>query len=147
MKPGNILLAISVLVVVFGIPAIFSYIFADREAKAVAGTATVKITAPGVYDARILRWIDGDSATADIKLGFGVALLDQRLRLARVDTPERGEPDYAEARAVAEKCGVDVLIRGDVKDKYGRWLVEVYCEGAGDNLNNILIERGWSYGK
>jgi len=100
------------------------------------------------YAAEVKRHVDGDTMVVDIDLGLGVWLKDQHLRLNRVDTPERGEPDYDAATRVAQTaCPVettaDLVIPG--KDKYGRWLAEITCRGV--NLNDRLIQRGWKYEK
>jgi len=100
------------------------------------------------YDATITRWIDGDSAIVDIKVGLGIWLHDQHLRLNRVDTPERGEEDYQEATKVSMRVcspGRAYPIQVLGKDKYGRWVVEMTCVGV--NLNDSLIQRGWEYEK
>ncbi len=98
----------------------------------------------GMYLAKVDRWIDGDSVIVDIYLGFDVWLVDQRARLARVDTPERGQPDFKEATELARKtCPDKVYITDGGRDKYGRLLVEMDCDGV--RINDKLRERGWVY--
>lgn len=53
------------------------------------------------YRATIDRWIDGDTVDMLVDLGFRITT-HQRFRLIGVDTPERGQAGYVEARQVAE---------------------------------------------
>jgi len=149
MKVKNTMIIIMAAILMIISPGLTAFIIMsiDATSETKGDLIEMKVTAPGVYRAQISRWIDGDSAVADIALGYDVSLLNQRLRVARVNTPERGETDFEKAKSIAVKCGDDILIRGQDKDKYGRWLVEIYCEDTGDNLNNILIEHGWIYGE
>jgi len=99
---------------------------------------------PGCYTARVKRWVDGDTVVVDVDLGFDVRLVDQRMRLLGVDTPERGEPGHLEAAEFsASLCPMDmnILIRPRGKGKYGRWLVDLECNSI--NLNEQLKAKGW----
>jgi micrococcal nuclease len=75
------------------------------------------------FSAKVERIIDGDTIEVNGK----------RIRLALVDTPERNELLYAEAKAfTARLCpvGSEVLIDQDDKqryDRYGRMIAKVYC--------------------
>lgn len=98
----------------------------------------------GMYTAKIKRWIDGDSCILDIEVGFDIWLIDQRTRLARVDTPERGQPDFKKATKIAEDtCPDKVFITDGGRDKYGRLLVEMDCNGV--RINDKLRTHGWVY--
>lgn len=79
------------------------------------------------YSACVVRWVDGDTVDLLVELGFHVRTI-QRFRLIGVNTPERGQPGYAEARACAESVlppGSRLEITSQKSDKYGRWLVEL----------------------
>lgn len=90
----------------------------------------------------VTKVIDGD--TVDVDDG-------KRIRLSLVNTPERNEPGYAEARDFVQKvCGVGkpIIIDEDDRQKggsYGRMIGLVYC---GDeyliSLNQILVEKGYA---
>ena len=98
------------------------------------------------YTVSLDRWIDGDSAVGAISLGLGVWLHDQHLRLARVDTPERGKEGFDEATRLSERTcpvGVEASIEVIGKGKYGRWLVEMNCDSV--SLNDKLRLKGWKY--
>lgn len=48
------------------------------------------------YKATVLRVVDGDTVDVSIDLGFSTKT-DRRLRLAGIDTPERGHPCHEAA--------------------------------------------------
>ena len=79
--------------------------------------------------------IDGD--TLDIN--------DIRIRLALVDTPERGQDGYKEAMEFVKNLCLNK--RGEVDiddaqrrgDRYGREIGVIYCDGI--NVNKALVEN------
>lgn len=79
--------------------------------------------------------VDGD--TLDIN--------DIRIRLALVDTPERGQDGYKEARefvknlCLNKKGEVDIDDGQRRGDRYGREIGVVYCDGI--NVNKVLVEN------
>ena len=80
---------------------------------------------PYVYQAKVARWVDGDTVDLDVDLGFKMRTM-QRFRLIGIDTPERGQPGYTEARQLAESLmpsDSPVLFESMKSDKYGRWLI------------------------
>ncbi len=93
---------------------------------------------------RLLRVVDGD--TLEVVCQGGA---EERVRLLRVDTPERGEPGHAAARrALRDALGRDALRLlleepdQPVRDRYGRLLAYVY---AGERNQNVeQVRRGWS---
>jgi len=102
---------------------------------------------PGrVYEADILRWVDGDTVVTDLNVGLGIWLHNQHLRLNRVDTPERGQPDYETATRLSRSlcpAGLVSYVTITKRDKYGRWLAEMECRGV--SVNDRLLQRGWVY--
>lgn len=91
----------------------------------------------GVRYAYVERAIDGDT----IKLVGG-----EHVRYLGVDTPERGEPFYIEAKrrnsALVKKQNVKLVVcDAEPKDKYGRTLAWVYVDGA--FVNAVLIKEGF----
>lgn len=79
--------------------------------------------------------VDGD--TLDIN--------DIRIRLSLVDTPERGEEGYKEAKNFVKDVCLDKKGEVDIDDgqrrgdRYGRDIGVVYCDGT--NLNKALMEN------
>jgi micrococcal nuclease len=104
---------------------------------------------PGLYTYRafVRRVYDGDTVTLDIDLGFDVVLREQRVRLLRINAPElRGESRAAGLRSrdalrarIANKWVV-LRTERDRKEKFGRWLGEVWIEGA--CVNEWMLAEG-----
>lgn len=106
------------------------------------------------YKAIIRSVYDGDTATADIDLGFKVWVKNAKLRFYGIDTPElRGSSDEEKVRAVEARDWVrdqilnkEVVVKSLGKGKYGRWLVQIWKiedgEIAEDTINNELIKLG-----
>ena len=113
---------------------------------------------PFAYRFSVDRVIDGDTIEGDIDLGFSVKLDDQRLRLLRVNTPERKAPTKAagdRAKSFTErwlKDHANIVIRSRKRDKqhadkdaFGRYLVEVFGDDEGGQqscLNDALLQSG-----
>lgn len=94
------------------------------------------------YKARIESVIDGDTVDAIIDLGFKTSMR-QRLRLARIDTPERGQDGYAQARDFVTWAVVDkpVKIKTEKISKWGYYLAEIMLPDD-RNLSDALVEAG-----
>ena len=81
----------------------------------------------------VTKVVDGD--TLDIN--------GTRIRLALVDTPERGQPGFGEAKKFVESLCLGKTAELDVDsgqrrgDRYGREIGVVYCEGQ--NVNEKLM--------
>lgn len=91
------------------------------------------------------RVIDGDSAILAVDLGNKITWRES-FRLMGIDTPERGQPGYAEAKGYLAQllgCGVS---RAETHraDKYGRWLVDLYIavEGGELHVNRLMVVEG-----
>lgn len=96
-------------------------------------------TGPIEYDYRstVVRVIDGD--TLDVEAG-------DRIRLAIVNTPERGEDGYGAATEYTrDLClGQKALIDLDEGQglTFGRVVAKVYCQGQ--DLNRNLLDYGFA---
>ena len=113
-------------------------------------------TSPELYTYRafVRKVYDGDTITCDISLGFNVELKNQKIRLARINTPEvRGEerPEGLKSRdALRNRIGskwIKLKTYLDKKGKYGRWIGEVWLEE--ECINDWLLTEGYAieYGK
>lgn len=84
---------------------------------------------------RVTYIVDGD--TLDVN--------DVRIRLALVDTPERGEIGYQTAKTftkdvcLGEQAEVDIDNGQRGGDAYGREIGVVYCDGV--NINSELLDK------
>jgi len=100
------------------------------------------------YNAKIVRWVDGDTVIVDIDLGFYVTR-QERIRLARINAPELNSPvpyqvrKAKSARAKAKKFapeGSEVILstsKNDI-DRYSRYIGEITLNGK--NISDYLIE-------
>lgn len=90
------------------------------------------------YKAKVLRWVDGDTVSLELDLGFNISLIE-RFRLLGTDTPERSQPLWTEAKQCSESVlpvGTYLTITTHKKDKYGRWLVSL------PQVTQALTEKG-----
>lgn len=101
------------------------------------------LTLSYTYRAMVDRWVDGDTVWLTVDLGFRMSATTN-FRSYGINTPERGEPGYAEATARANElapAGFEVLVTTyKDPDKYGRWLAEVVANGI--DVNQALIAEG-----
>lgn len=102
---------------------------------------------------QVIKVVDGDTVDCTIDLVFGIREVMFRFRLAGVDTPERGEPDFDRATQIhkawhaeggivtvkTQKAGPSTSGIGD--GAFGRWLGDFYR--GDDSLSAVLIAEGW----
>jgi endonuclease YncB( thermonuclease family) len=104
------------------------------------------------YRAALRRVVDGDTIDFDVDLGFEVHSFS-RVRLLGLNTPEifgpskpAGLVSMAFVQQWLDNRAGQVLVRSykaKQKEKYGRWLVEVWSpDGVGGSLNAELLARG-----
>ena len=96
------------------------------------------------YKANIERVIDGDTIEGIVDLGFKTTQ-HQRFRLLGVDTPERGQENYKEAKDFVTKLVLNrtVFIKTEKDDAFGRYLAVVFYtdeNGILKNLNKEIYE-------
>ena len=107
--------------------------------------AAARVMRPYTYGAKVVRWVDGDTVWLDVDLGFRMTgELD--MRLLDVNTPERGQPGYDEAKTFVSElapAGSEVVIATYKNpDKYGRWLVQVFTkDDVVVSVNQKLLTR------
>ena len=100
------------------------------------------------YNAKIVRWVDGDTVIVDIDLGFYVTR-QERIRLSRIDAPELNSKVAYQvrkakgARAKAKKFapeGSQVVLTTSKSsiDRYSRYIGEISFNGK--NVSDYLIE-------
>lgn len=96
------------------------------------------------YDATITRWVDGDTLDAAVDVGFRLTA-NLRFRLHGIDTPERGQPGWAEATTyVTHTTPPGTLVQLDTykdPDHFGRWLAVVW-DNTGTSINQQLLDAG-----
>ena len=103
------------------------------------------------YKCKLVRVIDGDTVDIDIDLGFGVWLRKQRIRMYGIDTPEirtKCEVEKEFGLKVRDTLREKILrkvvtVQCHELDKYGRLLIDVFCDGS--NVNNWLIDEKYAF--
>ena len=109
---------------------------------------------PWIYNARLIKGVDGDTADAWIDCGFNISV-KKRIRFKGVDTWESRTRDLDEKKLglKAKAYTLEMLSRNDGKftvkshgvGKYGRLLGEIFIEGEEKSLNQLLIDNGHAY--
>lgn len=95
----------------------------------------------------VVRVIDGDTFVADVDLAFHITIR-MSCRLTGVNTPERGQPGWAEARdELAHVLGLGpVTVRSVKADKYaGRFDADVVVTPTGDPFGPVDV-ASWLVG-
>ncbi|MDX5401068.1 MAG: thermonuclease family protein [Rhodobacterales bacterium] len=99
------------------------------------------------YRAIVRRIVDGDTVDCDVDMGFRAWRMNERFRLAGVNTPEMRGPDRDAGRAA--KAFVESLIAPGAEiiietakdpDSFGRWIATVYINNQ--SLNDALVDHG-----
>jgi len=92
------------------------------------------------YTATVENVVDGDTLDLSIDLGFKVKTT-QRVRLARIDAPERTQPGYAEAKDFVRDVALKkaVLVKTYKASKWGYYLADITL-ADGRNLNDTLVQ-------
>ena len=103
------------------------------------------------YRARVVSVYDGDTCRVDLDLGFGIWIRKEKIRLARINTPELRGSQRMEGLKARDYLRDLILGRSiiletkkDRKGKYGRYLGELWLEQAGQwvNVNDIMVQEG-----
>lgn len=100
------------------------------------------------YKAHLVRVIDGDTVDLEVDLGFRVSF-QERFRLNRINAPEVKGDERTKGIASTNKLR-DLIAMGEItiktikdeKEKYGRYLVEIYVDGQ--CINDVLVHEGFA---
>ena len=106
------------------------------------------VTTRYCYNARVIRWIDGDTLEAEIDLGFKISMT-KIIRLLGINTPEKGKEGHSEALLFCDNLlpPLSDFIFKSYKDrdgKYGRLLGTVFLNDHSMSLNERLLENKMS---
>ena len=94
------------------------------------------------YESKVKKIIDGDTVQLRVDLGFSI-FTDITIRLARINAPEiKGETyfDGLESKEYLSKIipvGTEIILKCDGRDKFGRWIGELYKDN--ENINDMMI--------
>lgn len=84
---------------------------------------------------------DGDTLTVLVERE------QHRIRLAEIDAPEKRQPfGAASKQSLSELCfGKNAIIDGSTKDRYGRTIAHVHCEGINAGTEQVRRGMAWVY--
>jgi micrococcal nuclease len=110
------------------------------------------------YKARVISVYDGDTIRADLDLGLGIWVKNQKFRLAHINTLELTGTEGEELQKALDARDTlrelvldkDILIQTikDRKGKYGRFLCILWAVPENDdrgtffNVNDHLVQKG-----
>lgn len=94
-----------------------------------------------IRKAHVTYIVDGDTLDAMVELGYNVKI-EHRFRLLRINTPERNQTGYSEAKKYLSDrvLGEDVWIKSTKSDSFGRYLGEIIFNGV--SINQELLDLG-----
>ena len=95
------------------------------------------------YHATVYYVVDGDTVDVNVDLGFKV-YTKQRIRLAGINTPERGQPGYEEAKQFLTEQVLNKVVRLQTTkaSKWGYFLGDIYT--ANEHINQLMIAQGFA---
>jgi micrococcal nuclease len=106
------------------------------------------------YKAVVTSVYDGDTCTIDIDLGLHTWIKGEKLRLMRIDAPELKGKTRSKGLAARDYLRILILNKEifietikDAKEKYGRYLAEIWLEdekGKLLNINDELVKNGFA---
>ncbi len=90
---------------------------------------------------------DGDTLTA--RCGQPGSYEQVKVRLAEIDAPEKKQPFGERSRQhLAQLCHQQqATIRQTAKDRYGRTVARVECQGVDANVEQVKAGMAWAYTK
>lgn len=108
------------------------------------------------YKCKINKVLDGDTVDIDLDLGFNIVLVNQRVRMAGVDTPESRTTNKEEKtrgllskKKLAEKLPIgswqiiETQRSDNNDDKFGR-ILGVFILEDGTKVNDWLIQNNYA---
>jgi endonuclease YncB( thermonuclease family) len=110
-------------------------------ALAAAGLVAPVVAATTTINGKVVRVLDGDS------LIVRASRRDVEVRLAEIDTPEKGQPYADNSRKALQGMVLNRSVRLEVleRDRYGRSVSRVYRLPDGTWINAELVRRGYAW--
>lgn len=106
---------------------------------------------PYDFTGTVERWVDGDTLWANVSkdIGFHIVISAlQDFRLYGINTQEKGEPLYSQAKDRVNQLAppgsaINVQSYKDA-DNFGRWIAIIWVGdiGTGTNINQTLVDEG-----
>jgi micrococcal nuclease len=109
-----------------------------------------------IYRCKINKVVDGDTVEIDLDLGFNMMLVNQKVRMAGIDTPESRTSNNEEKvrgmlskKKLAEKLPtgswqkIQTMRSDSNDDKFGR-ILGVFIMEDGSSLNQWMIDNNYA---
>ncbi len=106
------------------------------------------------YKATVKSVYDGDTCNVDIDLGLHTWVKDEKLRLNRINAPEvtgkqklKGIKSREFLKSLILERQVLIQTIKDKKEKYGRYLAEIWVKdekGKLLNVNDLMVSKGFA---
>jgi len=97
------------------------------------------------YSAKVIRVVDGDTLIVLVDLGFKINI-ELRVRLSKINAPDISTIEGLTTKDMVESLVLNkkVVIKTtkDSKDKYGRYLAEVFIGNA--SINDYLVNNHYA---
>lgn len=97
------------------------------------------------YQAVVYNVVDGDTVDVQVDLGFKM-YSKQRIRLAGIDTPERGQEGYDKAKDRLKELllGETVCLKTTKASKWGYFLgvISPISDPFGISVNEMMLSEG-----
>lgn len=98
------------------------------------------------YNATLLYVHDGDTITVIMDLGFRISI-ETPIRFLGINAPELSTPEGIVARdylksLIGSNTQLLITSKKNPRDKYGRWLGDVYMTKNAISLNQQMIDSG-----
>ena len=98
----------------------------------------------------MVRIYDGDTIFLDIDLGLSIGVKKEKIRLARINTPElrgsekeRGKEARDFLKSLISRKNILLETIKDKKGKYGRYIGEIWVETENgyENVNDLMVKN------
>jgi micrococcal nuclease len=114
----------------------------EREVKKEepAGGLKRPTNAEYVFKARVVNVVDGDTLVLDIRCGFRMVREQERVRLAKINTPEiatkKGKEAHLFVRDQLSKAR-GIVVKTEKTDEFGRYVGHVFYSFEEERLNAV----------
>ncbi len=98
-----------------------------------------------LFDGRVVAVLDGD--TIDVLVVDSQSRQTNRVRLAEIDAPEKGQPFWRRSKqSLSEVCfDRPARVRIVTIDRYGRLVGRVWCDGLDANAHQVEAGMAWFF--
>ena len=105
--------------------------------------ADAKLNKGATYEGKVVKIADGDTLTLLLEK------TQYKIRLAQIDTPEKGQPYGQKAKQALGNMVFNKLIKVKIEtiDRYGRYVADIYLDKKHVNAELVKAGAAWVYRK